>query len=360
MMFILLILLLSVSFSVYMILNLPVFGQKPKGSRLERIRQLSNYKNGAIQNLSFTPMKPEEVSYWQMLRGMLKKNPNRRPNYSMPTIKPDFTATPDTKIIWFGHSSYLLQINGLNILVDPVFSPTPSPFPFIGYKNFKGTDFIQPEDLPALDIVLITHDHYDHLDYQTILKLEQKTKTFIASVGVGAHLEYWQIAAHKIKELRWGDQEVVEGLTFTATPARHFTGRSFKRNQTAWSSFVLQTPEHRLFIGGDSGYDSHFKEIGDLYGPFDLAILECGQYNKYWPYIHMFPNETVQAAMDLNAKVLMPVHWAKYILAMHSWNEPVIALVKEAKERKLKVTTPKLGEAVILDSFYPSQSWWTA
>ena len=357
-MYIFLALLLSMALLIYFILHLPVFGKKPQGSRLARIKQLPNYQQGALQNLSPTPMKPADVSYWQMIRKMMERNVNRSPGYALPTVKPEFKPVKGTRITWFGHSSYLVQVEGVNVLVDPVFSATPSPFPFIGYKNFKGTDFIHPHDLPDLDIILITHDHYDHLDYQTILNLNQRTKLFLTSLGVGAHLEHWGVPAVKIKELCWGEEYEVQGLKFTAAPARHFTGRSFKRNQTVWSSFILQTPAHKLFLGGDSGYDSHFKEIGAQYGPFDLAILECGQYNRFWPYIHMFPEETVQAALDLKAQVLMPVHWGKYTLSMHNWNEPVMQLVEVAHDQHLKVTTPKLGEEVQVGIHYPDQQWW--
>ncbi len=352
--------LVIICFLVFFVLNLPVFGKKPEGKRLKRIRELNNYKDGALQNLSHTPMKPADVSYWSIIGEMLRKNPDKRPLFSLPSVKPDFSLTDHTRVTWFGHSSYLLQVNGFNILVDPVFSVTPSPFSFLGYNRFSGTDFIKPEDLPELDVVLLTHDHYDHLDYQTILKIDHKTKAFITALGVGAHLEHWQIDGHKIKELSWGEQETVHGITFIASQARHFTGRLFKRNQTAWTSFVVQTPNHQLFIGGDSGYDTFFKEIGEHYGPFDLAILECGQYNKFWPYIHMFPHETVKAALDLKAKVLMPVHWGKYALAMHNWDEPIKELVNEAEQNQLKLTTPKLGEAVVIDIHYPTQKWWVS
>lgn len=357
-MYILLVILLLITFLTYFVLHLPVFGKKPMGARFEQIKSLAAYRNGEIQNQSFTPMKPDDVSYWDMMTGMMKKNPNRQPKTALPIVKPVFKNTNQTKVTWFGHSSYLLQVNGINVLVDPVFSSTPSPFSFIGYKNFKGTDFIQPEELPELDVILITHDHYDHLDYQTILKLNKKTKLFITSLGVGAHLEHWKIPIEKISELRWGEELTVSGLKFTATAARHFTGRSFKRNQTLWSSFVLQTPVYKLFLGGDSGYDKHFKKIGEQYGPFDLAILECGQYNTYWPYIHMFPEETVQAALDLNAHVLMPVHWGKFTLAMHNWDDPILRVVKTGELEKLKLATPRLGEAVVLGEYYPKQPWW--
>lgn len=309
--------------------------------------------------MSFTPIKPDGVSYWDMFNDMLKKNEAKRPKYPIPSIKPDFTNNGKPTIIWFGHSSYLLQIDGKNILVDPVFSERTSPFTFLGSKNFEGTNIVKPEDFPELDIVLITHDHYDHLDYPTILKLKNKTKQFITSLGVGAHLERWGIPSEQIKELSWGDElTLLPNFKFTATPSRHFSGRRFKRNQTLWSSFVLQTASCKLFLGGDSGYDTHFKDIGTQYGSFDLAILECGQYNAYWPYIHMFPEETVKAAVDLQAKVLLPVHWGKFTLAMHSWNDPVTRVVMQAQLDNVQIMTPMLGEKILLGEYYPNKTWW--
>lgn len=340
------------------VLRLPVFGQLPHGAGLTRIKQLPNYGKDALENLSPTPMKPDGVSYFDMLLMVLKGNKNGRPKQVLPSLKPDFSKVKGLKLIWFGHSSYFLQVDGLNILVDPVFSPRTSPFSFMGSKNYPGTDFISPEDFPALDIVLITHDHYDHLDYRSILKLKAKTRHFITSLGVGSHLERWGIPADQMTELAWGETTTFEGLTFRATSARHFTGRLFKRNQTLWSAFILQTEAYRLYLGGDSGYDTHFKRDGELYGPFDLAILECGQYNAYWPHIHMFPEQTVQAAKDLKAKVLLPVHWGKFSLSVHDWNESIIRAVKKAEESGQKITTPMLGEPVVLDQHYPSKKWY--
>lgn len=341
------------------ILNLPVFGKAPEGARLDRLMKLPNFNTkGTLDNLSPTPMLPEKVTYWDVLLKAIKGNANGTPKKALPYVVPDFSETTKTKLIWFGHSSYFLQIDGVKILVDPIFSKRPSPFSFMGTKGYPGTDFIEAEEFPELDIVLITHDHYDHLDHQTILKLASKTNLFITSLGVGAHLEHWGIPASRIVELAWGEVANANGLKFIAAPARHFTGRGFKRNESLWSAFILQAAKHKLYLGGDSGYDTHFKRTGEQHGPFDLAILECGQYNDYWPLIHMFPEQTVQAAKDLNAKVLMPVHWAKFSLALHSWNEPAIRVVKKAKEENFRITTPLLGEPVILEEVYPAKEWW--
>ncbi len=359
-MYVFLVLVVLIGGFAFWVMSLPVFGSLSEGARLNRIKALPNYnqKDGAIDNLSLTKMKPDNVSYLDMLIAMIKGNKNSTPKKVLPHVKPDFSNIAGVKLTWFGHSSYFLQVDGLNILVDPVFSARTSPFSFLGNKNYEGTDFVKPEDFPDLDVVLITHDHYDHMDHQTILRLKDKTKHFVTSLGAGAHLERWGIPAEKITELAWGEETNREGLKFLARSSRHFTGRLFKRNQSLWSAFILQTANHKLYLGGDSGYDTHFKQDGEKYGPFDLAILECGQYNAYWPMIHMFPEQTVQAAIDLKAKVLLPVHWGKFTLALHDWNEPVIRAVKKAEEMNLKITTPMLGEAVILDQNYPVKRWY--
>jgi L-ascorbate metabolism protein UlaG (beta-lactamase superfamily) len=342
----------------FFILNLPVFGKNPSGERLARIKQLPLYDNGTLQNQSPTPTLPSDVTVWKMLSALIKGNPNGAPKFDLPHQEPDFTSSEAFKLTWFGHSSYLIQLAGKNILVDPVFSQRPSPFQFIGTKRFGGTNFINPSDLPPLDVILITHDHYDHLDYHAILELKDKTKCFITSLGAGAHLEHWGVSPEKITELSWGEQTLVcKELNFIALPARHFSGRSFKRNQTLWSSFILRTSAYNLYLGGDSGYDQHFKAIGKEYGPFDLAILECGQYNEMWPLIHLFPEQTVIAAIDLNAKRLLPVHWGKYKLALHDWNDSIKRVDAAAKAEKLELATPMLGETYTFDTTSQS-NWW--
>ncbi|MFD2581766.1 MBL fold metallo-hydrolase [Pedobacter vanadiisoli] len=347
----------------FIITNLPVFGRLPKGLRLEKIRHLENYRDGALQNQSVTLMQPEGVSFFKVLRAFLfEKHPDKTPDKALPYVSPNLNGEPKSnapEIIWFGHSSYLIKINGLRILVDPVFSKTPSPFSFIGSKAFWGTDVIKAEEFNNIDILIITHDHYDHLDYKSVLKIAPQVKSIVTSLGVGSHLERWGIKKEKINELCWNESLILfNNLQLTAVPSRHFTGRKFKRNQTLWSAFVLKTPNYQLFLGGDSGYDAHFAKIGEQFGPFDLALLECGQYDAYWPYIHMFPEETVQAAIDLKAKVLMPVHWGKFSLAMHPWNEPVKRVVLAAAAKQLPLVTPKLGETIIINEYLPTENWW--
>ena len=352
-------LIFALFLAILLIFNLPVFGKHPNGDRLRKIKSATNFNKGEFKNQSYTPTKPDDVTYWMMIKAMLKGNKNGAPQHPLPHQQSDFSPSADFKLTWFGHSSYLIQVDNLNILVDPVFNERPSPFQFIGTKQFAGTNFITIKELPNIDIVLISHDHYDHLEQASILKLKDKSKMFITSLGVGEHLEYWGIAKERIFELNWGDQiSPLANIEITATPARHFSGRLFKRNQTLWSSFVLQTSRNKIYIGADSGYDDHFKTIGNEHGPFDLAILECGQYNTMWPFIHMLPEQVAQASIDLNATYLLPVHWAKYKLALHNWDEPILKLKAKADELNVDLLTPKLGETFNLSGKLPKQNWW--
>jgi L-ascorbate metabolism protein UlaG (beta-lactamase superfamily) len=338
------------------------FGKMPAGKRLERIKRSPQYKDGSFQNASATPTFTGGAGMLTVMKDFFfGKHERKAPDKDIPSVKRDLKVHPSLKpeLTWFGHSSYLLQVNNLNILVDPVFSERTSPVQYAGTKAFKGSNAYTVEDMPRIDVMVITHDHYDHLDYETIKKIKDRVGVFVTSLGVGAHLEYWGIAADKIKELDWWETTDINTDTkFTAAPARHFSGRGFKRNQTLWSSFIFETNGYRIYMGGDSGYDKHFAEIGNRFGPFDLAILEDGQYNVYWSNIHMMPEETAQAAVDLKAKVLFPVHWGKFALATHPWDESVQRVLKKAGELNMKVITPKIGEQVILDSIYPATHWW--
>ncbi len=338
------------------------FGKLPSGNRLERIRKSAHYREGSFKNLSETPMLTEGTSYPKMIIGFFSKGVNREPLYPLPSVKTDLKSLKSNEpvLVWFGHSSYLIRINGQNILVDPVFSGRASPIQFIGKKSYPATVQYTADDMPAtIDLVIITHDHYDHLDYDTIKQLRTRVKLFYTSLGVGEHLEHWGVDQERIIEFDWWEKQAfMHGMEITATPARHFSGRSFKRNQSLWSSFVLKTEVHSIFIGGDSGYDGAFKTIGEQFGPFDLAILECGQYNVQWPFIHMMPEEAAQACIDLKAKAFMPVHWGKFTLALHAWNDPVERALKKADELNVVMTTPMIGELLMLDNARPLKRWW--
>lgn len=338
---------------------LPAFGQLPKGIRKKRIAALPSFSDGELINLSVTTMKAAQFSYWDMMREFFfGDHPNRIPVDPMPVVVSDFQKSKAPTITWFGHSSYLLKVNGLNILVDPVLNDRPSPFIFLGSKPFKGTAAITVDKLPVIDLILLTHDHYDHLSYRTIKKLDYKNVLFICALGVGAHLERWGVPSEHIQELAWDEHVEYEEMEFTATSARHFSGRRFKRNQTVWAGFVLKVGAYKFYLGGDSGYDSHFKSIGEQFGPFDLAVLECGQYNEMWPMIHMMPEQMVKAAKDLRAKLVLPVHWGKFSLALHPWKEPIERVFSESKKQELNLLTPKIGETVTIGIDFPNTPWW--
>jgi len=352
--------LLGLTIISFIFLEQKQFGKLPSGSRLERVKKSLNYSDGAFQNQHFTPDLAEGISYIDVLKAYWNKTKLSSPKQKIPFIKTNLHSldTNQTQIVWFGHSSYFIKTNGLNILIDPVFSGNASPVSFFA-KNYSGSNEYNFADFLELDMVIITHDHYDHLDFPTIEKLKHKTKHFYTSLGVGAHLNLWGITDHKITEFDWWDSiQISANIQLIATPARHFSGRKFKRNQTLWASYILKTHSENIFLGGDSGFDTHFKEIGDKYGPFDIAILECGQYNEMWGYIHMLPKQVVQAAIDLKTKVLMPVHWSKFTLALHSWNEPIKQVADIAKHQNIKITTPLIGQLMVLNQNYPDNVWW--
>ena len=358
--FVLVIAVLAVVF--YVGLHLESIGKDPEGERLARIEKSPNYKDDSFQNLTNTPVQAEDTSYLLLLwKFFFDKDANVSPKGPLPSIKIDLKKKPGPlpTITYFGHSAYLLQIDGKNILMDPVFCERTSPVQFFGTKNFEGTHIYGLSDMPEIDYVFLSHDHYDHMDYETLKVMAGSGIKFVVPLGVGAHLEHWGISAENITELDWwGNTKSIPGINITATPARHFSGRGLKRGKSLWASYVLETDSTKIFLGGDSGYEKHFKEIGQKFGPFDLAILECGQYNTMWPYIHMMPEQTAEASMDLGAKVLWPVHWGKFALALHAWNEPIQRVTKKAEELHIQLTTPKIGEQIIIGEKYPNEHWW--
>ena len=227
-------------------------------------------------------------------------------------------------------------------------------------KAFDGTDIYNAADIPEIDYLFITHDHWDHLDYKTILELKPKIRQVFCGLGVGAHLEYWGFNPDIITEMDWDEKaDVGDGFSIRSATARHFSGRGLNRDKALWLSFILQTPNTNIFIGGDSGYDTHFKAIGEAFGPFDLVILENGQYNKKWKFSHMFPAQVLQAAKDLRAEQLLPVHSGKFKLAEHPWDEPLSEIVRLNTDDNLRLLTPKIGQKVLLsDTLQSFTNWW--
>ena len=358
----LLILVLLILF-VVIFMNQEKFGSNPGGKRLARIKKSPHYRENSFQNLHDTPSLTEGVTYFQAIRDILfHKSADRKPIKPLPSKKTDLLNLDmlDNVLVWFGHSSYFMQVDGKKILVDPVFSGSASPMPG-GTKAFRGSDPYTVSDFPEIDILFLTHDHWDHMDYDTLLNFKSQVDKIICPLGVGSHLEFWGFQKSKIIERDWNREILLkDGFSVKTTPGRHFSGRNFKRNQTLWTSYVLHTPTLKIFLGGDSGYDTHFHEIGKAEGPFDLAILENGQYDKNWKYIHMQPEEVLRAAHDLKAKTLLPVHSCKFALANHSWYEPLERISSlSAAQNNTRLITPMIGEKVNLKNEEQQfEKWW--
>lgn len=264
------------------------------------------------------------------------------------------------KITWLGHSSVLIELEDNIILFDPIFSDRPSPISFIGPKRYHTDLSLKIEDFPTIDTVVISHDHYDHLDYNTILKIHKKVKKFIVPLAVGIYLEKWGVAPYKIVELDWMQNIVLNKINFIATPAQHYSGRGpFSNYKTLWSSWVIITKKYRIFFSGDSGYNEKiFKKIGNQFGPFDVTLIECGQYINGLKQIHMLPEQALQAHLDVKGKVMIPIHWGAYNLANHDWYEPVERAVKGALKHNIIVATPQIGETYKYGKKIPTVKWW--
>ena len=285
-----------------------------------------------------------------------------RPPGLLPTQQADTEAfsAPDEslKIIWLGHSSFLLNMAGRIILVDPIFSQAASPISLF-VRRFQEPP-IPLKALPRIDFILISHDHYDHLDMETIEFFVERETRFIVPLGVKNHLTGWGIDAERVTEMDWWETAVFPEVTFIATPAQHFSGRDgIHPNETLWASWVVHSAEHKIYFSGDSGYDQHFRTIGDRYGPFDVVFLDSGQYNERWREVHMLPREAMQAAHDLRATYHFPVHWGMFELALHDWDDPIRRLTQLSDDSSVPLLAPQLGEMVQLPGKLRSEAWWT-
>ncbi len=290
-----------------------------------------------------------------------QKPKNTEPEGSIPVIelsREDLLTAPDNTLYRLGHSTLLLKMQGAFWLTDPVFSERASPFQWMGPKRFHQAP-ISIADLPPIKAVILSHDHYDHLDHAAILQLADKVEHFITPTGVGDRLIAWGIPADKIQQLGWWQSTQVHGVELVATPAQHFSGRSLRdRDQTLWASWTILNQDQRIFFSGDSGYFAGFKEIGDKYGPFDLTLIETGAYDKQWPDVHMQPEQSLQAHLDLRGKRLLPIHNGTFDLALHAWHEPFDRIVELARQHQVKISTPMMGEAVDIAEAQSGQAWW--
>ena len=362
----LVVILAIISAIVIFFYTAPQLGASPSGERLERMKEAPNYEYPTFINTIETKMEMPKGTMGKLFRHYFledksKKNPAetiRVQNFSRAAF--DQIPQDSLAFTWFGHSTILMKIGGVTVLADPVLvGERASMFTFLGPRRFKYTNHIELEDLPEIDAVILSHDHYDHLDYPTIKALKDKVGRFFLPLGTGAHFERWGVTPEKITEVNWWDEVDLGNLKLAFTPTRHFSGRGLRdRFHTLWGSWVIMSDSKRVYFSGDSGYFPGFKEIGDKYGPFDLTFMECGAYNEGWSEIHMFPEETAQAHLDVKGKLLMPIHWGKFDLSLHPWKESVNRLATKAEQEGIDLFTPEIGQLVSLSDSDDLDSWW--
>jgi L-ascorbate metabolism protein UlaG (beta-lactamase superfamily) len=339
------------------------FGAMPSGARRERVRRSPQFRDGAFHNTHQTKPLVPDADDRRRLRKMLLDGPVRKPDGVIPVVTAARPAGPlDTDalhITWYGHASSLVEIDGARVLFDPIWSDRCSPSRLAGPHRLHAAP-VALVDLPPLDAVVISHDHYDHLDMTTIVKLaELHPVPFVVPLGVGAHLEHWGIPASRIIELDWDERTTVGPLTLTAAPAQHFSGRRItKRNYTLWTSWVVAGPTHRVFYSGDTGYFDGFARLGAEYGPFDATLVQIGAYDPGWPDIHMTPEEGVTTHLDVRGGLLIPVHWGTFVLAFHPWGEPADRVWEESKARGVTLAVPRPGERIDVSDPPAVDGWW--
>lgn len=329
--------------------------------RQEKIENSEQYDDGKFAN-------KEEVNpvsagtffstMWEWMFGGGTRTPELDIE-SVPLDIESFNTKDDNqlKVSWMGHSSVIINLDGKLILTDPVYSEKVS---FVGPSRFNDNLPVKISDLPEIDLVVISHNHMDHLDFDTIKEIKDRVKKFAVPLGVSAYLEDCDVDMNKVIELDWWEEAIVDDkIKVAATPAQHFSGRSLTdSDKSLWASWVIQGSNHKVYFSGDSGYFEGFKEIGEKYGPFDITLIECGQYNERWGGIHMFPEQSVQAHIDVKGKLMLPIHWGAFKLAMHDWFDPVKRAVAASNEKGTKITTPQIGEVVDLAKEIPVKHWW--
>jgi L-ascorbate metabolism protein UlaG (beta-lactamase superfamily) len=338
-----------------------VLGSKSHGARLERIRASRRFRDGVFHNTA--PVKPGlKGSPLPLLGEYFFSDTQREPRRALPVLDPrsgwQKPSETGLRVTWLGHSTLLLELDGLRVLTDPVFGERASPFGFAGPKRFHPTP-VRFDELPPLDVVLISHDHYDHLCWPTMQALAKSTVPIVTSLGVGAHLEAWGVAHARITELDWGDVATVKGLKLTATPAQHFSGRGMRdRNTTSWASFVLETEHHRVFFSGDTGLTEEFRDVGKRFGRFDLVMLEVGAFHEQWGDIHLGPHNALKAWEMIGSGTFLPIHWGTFNLALHAWDEPAETLAALVAEQRVPMLTPRLGQPVEPSRVETFDPWW--
>ncbi len=340
------------------------FGSLPEGEDLQRLAKSPHFRNGVFVNEEATPLQVENgrknsgvLASW--LEFLFGEKDRTVPVQPLPAVKTDFLQVERRRdaVAWLGHSSVYVQLAGMRMLIDPVFSRYASPLP-VAVRAFPGTEAYGAGDFPDLDILFISHDHWDHLDYATMRALAPKVRRIICPLGVAGHLVRFGFPRSIIQEGDWGDRVDAGGIAVHFTTSRHFSGRTFTRNRTLWGGFVLEGGGRKIYFSGDGGYGRHFKKIGERFGGFDLAMLDTGQYNPQWRYVHMNPAESAIAADDVRCRFLLPVHIGKFCISTHAWDEPFKLMKEAAPLHDWHLLTPRMGEPVFLDSPGVFPPWW--
>jgi L-ascorbate metabolism protein UlaG (beta-lactamase superfamily) len=343
--------------AAFAVFQLPAFGGRADGARLARMQASPQFSDGRFEN---TPPQDTDSSILRTLR-LYRQGFVRAPTFQIPVVlmppeRLQITAPPGLRAFWFGHATVLVEIDGVRVLTDPVLSDRVSPVP-VGPSRFHPPP-IALANLTGIDAVVISHDHYDHLDMATVQHLASRGTHFYAGLGIGAHLERWAVPAAQIHEMDWWDSASLRGVTITCAPSRHYSGRRWMDNSTLWSSWMLRGAGRAVYFSGDTGYGPHFAEIRRRLGAADINLMKIGAYGETWLDIHMDPESAVRAHQDLGARLLLPVHWATFDLSYHAWEEPIVRTLKAAATRGVEVVTPRVGEAVDASRTFVNTEWY--
>ncbi len=339
------------------------FGGKINKTHLETYQKSENWEDKKFQNLAETSMDIGIKEMPGLLYEQLFDKKGREPKQPIPIIPFDKEAflapSEEAKFIWYGHSVILLRLNEKTILIDPMLGPDAAPIAPFASKRFSENTLDLIYDFPEIDLLIMTHDHYDHLDLASIERLKGKVKQYFVGLGVGRHLEAWRIPNELISEFDWWDEQLFSNIKITYTPTRHFSGRGITdRTKSMWGGWAFKTEKENIWFSGDGGYGEHFVEIGKKLGPFDFAFMECGQYNELWHQIHMYPEEAAQASLDGLANRVMPVHWAGFALALHTWKEPAERFIEACKQQKVDFAMPQIGELLAISDMEEDPDWF--
>lgn len=351
---------LAAVIGAFLITGCAALGDKPSGERLARVQQSPQWHEDHFQNPQ--PMWADSSGAWRRLL-FGSSTSGSTPDGPVPVVRNNASAyahppASGLRLTWFGHASTLLEVDGVVVLIDPLWSERASPVSWVGPTRWYPPPMAL-EDLPKVDAVLISHDHVDHLDYQTIVAMKQWQTVFVVPLGIGAHLSRWGIPDTRIVELDWWGSAHIGALELVATPARHASGRlQTKTNRTLWAGWAIVGPRHRVWYSGDTGFHEDLAAIGDRFGPFDLTLIEAGQYDAHWPDTHLGPELAVEAHRLVRGRILVPVHWGLIKLAPHAWTEPVERVLTAARCRDVQVLAPRPGEIVESFDVPKVQAWW--